>query len=221
MMIILFTILFFLAIISLILGLIKPSLIIRWGPNEKKTRSKAALISIVAIVIFAIGAMSSTSSTPKTSTSEPAAKASQETQKTIQWNKSDPDALKNGNMKIAIGEIKKHETLAPIAESQNPTAVYKSPWDYYGKVIAFTGTVAIAENTPPDNDLSKALGGEACEIVIESTDKVIVDAMIAGNANNIQVGQQVTLYGYPIGRTEVKNKLGGSFTHLVVIGKLQ
>ncbi|MGE1061834.1 hypothetical protein NXG27_04220 [Megasphaera paucivorans] len=218
-MIILFTILFFLAIISLILGLMKPCLIIRWGTDEKKTRGKAALISTIAIIIFAIGAIFSTSSTQKLSSSDPMAKTAQE--ETVQWNKSDPDALKNGNIKLAIGEIKKHRALAPIAESQDATVVYKSPWNYYGKVISFTGRVAIAENNPPDNDLSKALGGEACEIVIESSKNVIIDALIAGNVNNTQVGQQITLYGYPVGRTDVKNKIGGSFTHLVVIGKLQ
>lgn len=186
-MIILFTILFFLAIISLILGLMKPCLIIRWGTDEKKTRGKAALISTIAIIIFAIGAIFSTSSTQKLSSSDPMAKTAQE--ETVQWNKSDPDALKNGNIKLAIGEIKKHRALAPISESQDATVVYKSPWNYYGKVISFTGRVAIAENNPPDNDLSKALGGEACEIVIESSKNVIIDALIAGNVNNTQVGQ--------------------------------
>lgn len=220
-MIVVFTVLFFLAIVSLIVGLIKPSLIIRWGANEKKTRGRAALISIIAIVIFAIGAMSSTNSPSKVSSPEITTKTTQETQKTLQWNKSDPDPLKNGNMKIAAEELKKYDTLANIAERQDVSMVYKSPWDYYGKVIAFAGTVAVAENNPPDSNVSKALGGESCEVVIQYGEDIIVDGIIAGNANSIKVGQQVTIYGYPVGRTEVKNKMGGSFTHLVVVGKLQ
>jgi hypothetical protein len=183
----------------------------------KKSMLKTSAMVMSLAAMFSLAGCGSSSND---SASAKGSNTSQSEDAAPKWNKSDPDPLKNGNMKIAVEELKKHDALASIAENQDIVAVYKSPWDYYGKVIPFTGTVAIAENNPPDNNISKALGGESCEIVIQSGENIIVDGIISGNANSIQVGQQATIYGYPVGRTEVKNKMGGSFTHLVVVGKL-
>ncbi|WP_342564307.1 hypothetical protein NST84_03680 [Paenibacillus sp. FSL R7-0345] len=33
----------------------------------------------------------------------------------------------------------------------------------------------------------------------------------------LQVGDYVSITGYPIGRTEVENAMGGSYTHLIAV----
>jgi hypothetical protein len=50
----LFLLLFFVAIIALVVGLINPRLVVRWGVEEKRTRGKAALTYGVAIVVLFI-----------------------------------------------------------------------------------------------------------------------------------------------------------------------
>ena len=136
------------------------------------------------------------------------------------WNKSEVDATKNGNLQIAVKEMMKHQNLSDIAIQADPIAVYRSPWDYYGKVVTFTGTAYVLENMPPENNMSKLFGGSMCEVIISYDGGEIVDGLLAGDTNNLQVGQTVTFYGYPIGRTEVPNKMGGKFNHLMVIGRL-
>lgn len=179
----------------------------------KKSMFKAAIISMLiasAVGIAGCGSSSSNDSAKNTTKQE---------QQEIKWNKSEPDAMKNGNIALAAKEVKNNTTLAASATDQDPAAVIKAPWDYYGKVIKFTGTVALVQAMPPESDVGKAMGGQCGEIVIEAQD-TIIDAIIAGDVTNIQEDQQVTFYAYPVGRTEVQNKLGGTFTHLVVVGRL-
>ncbi|WAH39475.1 hypothetical protein [Alicyclobacillus dauci] len=67
----LFGILSFLSFVSLILGLIKPSLVLHWGNH--RTRGRAALTYIGAIVVFAIlSGVTSGNSKPTTPASAPA-----------------------------------------------------------------------------------------------------------------------------------------------------
>jgi len=51
-MLIIFCLLFLIAIIVFIVGLIRPCLIMRWGPEEKKTRKRMAIIGSITIIFF-------------------------------------------------------------------------------------------------------------------------------------------------------------------------
>lgn len=64
-MILIATLLFFLSFVALILGLILPRLVIRWGQNEKKTRKRVLLYYGGALIFFffSIGFMASDSTT--------------------------------------------------------------------------------------------------------------------------------------------------------------
>ncbi|SEC17828.1 hypothetical protein [Paenibacillus sp. GP183] len=96
-----------------------------------------------------------------------------------------------------------------------PGKVVKTPWNYYGKSISFKGTVGVVDDYPPDSALGKS--GIASEIVIECVDGTIVDFLSLVPSGDIQMNQQVIITGYPIGRTEVNNTLGGKFAHLIVV----
>lgn len=145
---------------------------------------------------------------------EAAAKDKDEKIKNPNWNKNDVDATKNGNIKLAVDMLKALKVM-PSGEAVASENVIKTPWNYYGKPITFSGEVAVVQDYPPGSDFGKA--GLVADIVIETDDGTIVEFFSMVPSENVKVGQNVTITGYPVGRTEVKNAVGGSFTHLIVI----
>lgn len=162
---------------------------------------------------------SSSTTTSSTTTSSTTEKNSTEKNSTdeIKWNKTVLDATKNGNMPIAVKLVVEDNNLSAKAEDANPADVMRRPFDYYGKVIAFTGEAYYLQDYPPESDFGKAFGGNVCEVVMMSGE-TIVDVIGQGTTTGIEKGQIVTLYGYPVGVTNVPNKVGGSFDQLIVIG---
>lgn len=149
-------------------------------------------------------------------------KEAEEKQKKLdsRWNKSEMDAAKNGNIRVAIDLINLDSNLAEKAESAEAAAIAKRPWDYFGKVIRFTGNVGVVQDYPPQSDLGKAFHGDCAEIVMTDINdgSTIIDAFIKGSAGNIREGATVTLLAYPAGISDVDNKVGGKFTHLMCVG---
>ncbi len=185
-------------------------------------------ILIALLFAFSVAACGSSSSSKQSSSNSSAPKATeQQTQKETpkankapEWNKSDINAESNGNLAIAASIVReKKGSLKENAETINPADAIKRPWDYYGKVYKFQGIAYVLQDYPPTSDMGKALGGDACEIVITSGEsETIVDGMLYGTTKGIQEGTTVNMYGYIVGTMEVPNKIGGKFTHLVVVG---
>jgi len=139
--------------------------------------------------------------------------------KTPEWNTKDLNALENGNMLIAANLLKTAGDIKKDAVAVEPASVNKTPWKYYGKVVKMTGSVEVVQDYPPDSDVAKGMGvKEASEIVMTTEDGTIVDMFCSISSGSLKVGDIVTLYGYPVGQAEVENKIGGKFTHLVIIG---
>ncbi|MDH2918647.1 MAG: hypothetical protein PXX73_05585 [Sideroxydans sp.] len=139
----------------------------------------------------------------------------------VNWNVSDPDATSNGNIRRAVQQIQSgiRTANAPLADAAN---VLKKPWEFYGKPLCFSGTVAVVEDQPPGSDIAKALGSrEASEVVIETDDGAIVDLFAMQSSGNLQTQARTTLCGLPTGRVEVPNQLGGKFTHLLIVGHIR
>lgn len=169
--------------------------------------------------------------TPKVETTEynpaqsPAARrAAREAEKAkaepLTWNTKELDAAQNGNIAVAIEHIHASPMLKTKAVNADPALVAKAPWNYYGKVLKFTGVVEVAQDYPPSSELPTAFKTrEASEMVIVcGAQETIVDMFCAKSSGRIKAGDTVTVYGYPVGITEVPNRLGGTFTHLVVVG---
>jgi hypothetical protein len=126
--------------------------------------------------------------------------------------------MTNGNIARAV-KLVKAGNLQTVTAAE-PAAVAKTPWNYYGKVVEFTGVAEVVDDYPPDSDISKLMGGGgASEVVFVTDDGTIADFFLVGSSGDLRVGDTVTLRGYPVGREEVPNKLGGSFTHLILVGK--
>lgn len=127
------------------------------------------------------------------------------------WNVTDEDALTNGNLMLAANMLLSEKKI-PIAAKVAPAKVLKTPWEYYGKLVTFTGIVEVVTDYPPseENLLTS-------EIVILTEDDTIVDFQCFGSSGDIQVDDEVTISGLVVGRSEVENEVGGTFTHLIVV----
>ncbi|WP_214626579.1 hypothetical protein [Paenibacillus agaridevorans] len=141
-------------------------------------------------------------------------KAQEEKLKNPEWNVSEVDAVENGNIFLAVEMLRVLKDM-PQGEYVDTEAVIKTPWNYYGTPITFTGVVAVVEDFPPGSDTYKA--GLASDIVIETYEGTIVEFFSMVPSGSIKVGDEVTITSYPVGRTEVDNTMGGSFTHLITV----
>ncbi len=206
--------------------------------NKKSKMKTGCLGAVILIVLFMIvascmsGGDKTTGSSPSQNTVTDSTSKSQDKvkeekgkdekvkeEKPIKWNTKDVDALKNGNAKIAVNLLKKNEDIKSIAEQADPQTVLKRPWDYYGKVIAFTGRISDIGDNPPGSDEAKAMGGSSYEIVVMMDNDTTVQGLMMGSSGSMQVGQQVTIYGYPVGTIQGSNRFGGSPTFIMIIGK--
>lgn len=134
------------------------------------------------------------------------------------WNTSDLNIQSNGNLQVAAMAIKTLSSANGVNHN-DAAAVIKTPWKYYGQLLCFSGMVEVAEDYPAKSNISNVLQTqEAGEVVIQHEDGTILDFFLVGSTGNIRVGQPVSLCGLPIGRLEVPNRVGGTFTHLVLVG---
>jgi len=127
------------------------------------------------------------------------------------WNVTDVDAETNGNIEFAADLLLTGKKL-PASGKAVPAKVHKTPWDYYGKLVKFTGVVSLVTDYPPSDEVPLR-----SEIIIVTEDEVIVDFLSLVPSGDIEVGDEVTISGLVTGRMEVDNKVGGTFTHLIVV----
>jgi hypothetical protein len=135
-----------------------------------------------------------------------------------QWNMTDVDVSKNGNMAVGLEVIRANPDYVNQCKQIDIADAYKRPWNYYGSPISVTGVVGIVEESPPGSEISKFYGGEVSEIVILADGGIPVDMTLLRSSGDLTQGQTVTLYGYVIGKIEVTNALGGKVTNLVLVG---
>lgn len=105
------------------------------------------------------------------------------------------------------------------AESPDVADVAKTPWKFYGKIIKVQGEVNMAQDYPPGSNTAEALGGnEAGELGLITEDSEIVYYFHTDSTGDVKVGDNVTVYGYPVGQAEII-LLGTPRTELVIVGK--
>lgn len=127
------------------------------------------------------------------------------------WNTSDIDIETNGNIQVALEYLLTSSPLSKGKQVDNEK-VYKAPWEYYGKALTFSGYVSIADDYPPTGDSYLQ-----SEVVIITDDDVIVDFIGTVPSGDIKINDYVSITGLVVGRTEVDNTTGGTFTHLIVV----
>lgn len=138
--------------------------------------------------------------------------AALELAKNPEWDKSEMDAMKNGNPQLAFQMLEALGDTAITPTSVKAGSVFKAPWNYYGKPIQFTVDVAIVQDYPPDGD-----SYIKSEVVGQAPDGTILDILSMVASGNIQVGDQVLVVAYPVGIVTVDNKLGGQTDQLALV----
>jgi len=133
---------------------------------------------------------------------------------TIDWNLKDVDALTNGNIWLAFDLIKSHDEDLVTGETVQPYRVVKTPWEYYGTPIEIYGTIEIVHDFPPGSDEYEM--GVKSDIVIDAWD-TIVEVFMTVPSGDFLPGEPVKVVGYVTGKTEVENRVGGTFTHLILV----
>lgn len=161
----------------------------------------------------------------KSETQEETAVVENPKSETPQWNTSDLNIETNGNVAIALTLLKDmtEEQLRQNAVAADSELVMKAPWQYYGKVLKFSGITAIVQDYPPNSDVANSLneGKEVGEIVFLADDAAMtpIDYLCLNSTGDLKVDEYVTVYGFVVGQVEVDNELGGKTTQLAVIGK--
>lgn len=91
----------------------------------------------------------------------------------------------------------------------DPETALRKPWDFYGKVVAFSGVVGDSNQAPPGHSVAKIWGGKYTYGVIHCGD-VPIGFHIKSDSDRLRVGQQVTIKGFIVGQDELTNNFGGS-----------
>jgi hypothetical protein len=141
--------------------------------------------------------------------------------KNAKWNKSDINAKVNGNISKALDVV---EFITTDYSKQNYEVisaqdVMKTPWDYYGKIIKFSGKVGIIQSYPGDDEVTRT------EVVFMTDDGTYIDYLNANTefvtedvVKHINKHDQVTVYGFPTGIIEGTNQMGGISRELALVG---
>ncbi len=139
--------------------------------------------------------------------------------RTLEWNRTDPDALKNGNFAAALQKIARNPDCRTDAVAPTPALVIKALPDYYEKPLQISGKVYGINSLSADSSFGKALGGKlGSEILFVCGDKTVVDMLCTTANPKVRSGDSVTVYGFAVGTTRVPNPAGGVVTRLVLVG---
>lgn len=143
----------------------------------------------------------------------------QQTSRELLWNFKDINVKTNGNIQVAVIKLRDYANSKDKAIQVDVENIFKRPWEHYGKIVKISGQAVIVQDYPPEGDIAKAFGGSAGEIVlVAGNGSTLIDFVIAGSTGNVKVGDQIAIYGYPVGLIDVQNKLGGKTTELAVVG---
>jgi uncharacterized membrane protein len=158
-----------------------------------------------------IGLSKNPQSNSTTATKQPAIPAAK-------WNIKELNAIENGNIPIAVKQIKAIGDTMRLAIAADVEDVAKAPWTYYGKIVRFRGEVGFVQEYPPGSSTAKTLGGAASELALIVSDRAIVGFFFMGSARNINKGDMVTIYGFPVGLVDAQNPMGGISSRLLIVG---
>ena len=107
------------------------------------------------------------------------------------------------------------------AVQADPEEALRKPWDYYGKVVAFTGIVVDSNQAPPDQSIAKMWSGQYTYGVLQCGE-ILIGFHVKADSNRLRKGQQATLKGFIVGQDrDLKNDFGGSPTGVEFVGFVQ
>lgn len=180
--------------------------------DEKEARSKA--LADVDTAINEREAAAKAAEAEAKAAAEKAQKAQAERDKLEKsiaegWDTSDVKSQDNFEKAARIVANNSNYIIEKNPVWASPESALRKPWDYYGKVVAFSGIVGDSNQAPPGHSVAKLWGGKYTYGVLNCGD-VPIGFHIKGDSDQLRVGQPATIKGFVVGQDELTNNFGGT-----------
>ncbi|MFJ8452481.1 hypothetical protein [Bacillus paramycoides] len=212
----LFALLFFVCLIALIIGIIKPQLVVRWGAEEKRNRkSVLKFYGIGVIAMFVLFGVTSdgTKKTEEAKTEAKPAKAEQKKELTAEEKAAaEKAAAEKAAAEQAAAEKAAAEKAAKEEEERigyEPGITYdqlaRTPDEFKGKKAKFTGKVLQVMEGQGETQLRVAVNGNYDKVLYIAYKSDIINSRVLENDNVTIKGKSAGIYTY-------KSTMGGKIS---------
>lgn len=146
---------------------------------------------------------------------------------TTGWNTATADTESdNFNWEKATDLVKKYPDYIHDSKGYKAkaTKVLEEPWEYYGKVLKFSGLIYSIQQLPPEDSVAQFFDGNcyhAMIVVNDSRTAVPISAYIVGRAEGVAEDSVVSVKGYVFGQSRLMNGAGGEGRGLAFVGFLE
>ena len=143
---------------------------------------------------------------------------------TTGWNTATADTESdNFNWEKATDLVKKYPDYIHNSRGYKARAseVLKAPWEYYGKVLRFSGFIYSIQQLPPENSVAQFFDGNCYHAMLVVNDHrvgVPISAYIVGRAEGVAEDSVVSVKGYVFGQSRLMNSAGNVSIGLAFVG---
>ncbi|MGH0596160.1 hypothetical protein [Bacillus mycoides] len=227
----LFALLFFVCLIALIIGVIKPQLVVRWGAVEKRTRKSVLKfygIGLIAMFVLMVATANDTKKTEEANTEAKPAKAEQKKELTAEEKAAGEQAAaeKAAAEKAAAEKAAADKAAAEQAAAEKAAAekaakeeeerigyetgitydqLARTPDDFKGKKTKFTGKVLQVMEGQGETQLRVAVSGNYDKVLYVAYKSDIINSRVLENDNVTIKGKSAGIYTY-------KSTMGGEIS---------
>ncbi|PGM90691.1 hypothetical protein CN958_20430 [Bacillus cereus] len=217
----LFALLFFVCLIALIIGVIKPQLVVRWGAVEKRTRKSVLKfygIGLIAMFVLMVATANDTKKTEEANTEAKPAKAEQKKELTAEEKAAAEQAAaeKAAADKAAAEQAAAEKAAAEKAAKEEEERIgyetgitydqlARTPDDFKGKKAKFTGKVLQVMEGQGETQLRVAVSGNYDKVLYVVYKSDIINSRVLENDNVTIKGKSAGIYTY-------KSTMGGEIS---------
>ncbi|MGE7874291.1 hypothetical protein [Bacillus paramycoides] len=202
----LFALLFFVCLIALIIGIIKPQVVVRWGAVEKRTRKSVLKfygIGLIAMFVLMIATANDTKKTEKANTAAKPAKAEQKKELTAEEKAAAEQAA--AEKAAAEKAAKEEEERIGYETGITYDQLARTPDEFKGKKAKFTGKVLQVMEGQGETQLRVAVNGNYDKVLYIAYKSDIINSRVLENDNVTIKGKSAGIYTY-------KSTMGGEIS---------
>ena len=202
----LFALLFFVCLIALIIGIIKPQLVVRWGSEEKRNRKSVLKfygIGVVAMFILFGVTSEDTKKTEEAKTEAKPAKAEQKKELTAEEKAAAEQAA--AEKAAAEKAAKEEEERIGYETGITYDQLARTPDEFKGKKAQFTGKVLQVMEGEGETQLRVAVNGNYDKVLYVAYKSDILNSRVLEKDN-------VTVKGKSAGIFTYKSTMGGEIS---------
>ena len=202
----LFLLLFFVCLIALIIGIIKPQAVVRWGSEEKRNRKSVLKfygIGVVAMFILFGVTSEGTKKTEEAKTEAKPAKAEQKKELTAEEKAAAEQAA--AEKAAAEKAAKEEEERIGYETGITYDQLARTPDEFKGKKAKFTGKVLQVMEGQGETQLRVAVSGNYDKVLYVAYKSDIINSRVLENDNVTIKGKSAGIYTY-------KSTMGGEIS---------